>query len=787
MTTRTRILIATFAAFLPFVLQAQGIPQEIEEVIVTAMKRAESIQDVPVSITALSSSELEGLKLRDTGEIAQQVPNLQTSEISGNGIPIFSLRGVSMNDFSFNQHSPVAIYVDEVYKGNPSLKGVQLYDLERVEVLRGPQGTLYGKNSTGGAINFITQQPVMENEGYFRAGMGNYGLKEARGAANFVIGESLAVRLAGTWTEADGWLENKNPGVDDGDALDEYGVRLSVLWEANDSLNVLFRAAKGKSEGVNYGIVADEVGPSGIGAGVYGLYNALGATSRVDGTREGLGFWEFESEQDLERLVESDSLSLTINWDFGNDLTLTSISSYDDGEVFVPEDVDGTFNTLLNGYYAAEAEQFTQEVRITSDYEGPFNFIAGLYYANEDIKDQTTIMYAQDLDLNLDGNLNYADCSDPLFMAFGFNELVTEAGLATDALFGEFGFSLADFAIYGCQTQNDFDQELTSKAAFFDGSYDLNDNWTLRLGLRYTEDETELSNFSARVLGNDGIPIFATIPFDDANPYATLPKRDFTDDEITGKLGIDYTTENENLFYASYSRGYRSGAYNAQAFLDVAEVTQVEPETLDAFEAGFKMSLLDGSVQLNGAAFYYTYKNQQFLNIDEQLVQTLINISESEITGLELEMVARPVQSLLIRAGLGLIDTEVKKGILNGQDLAGNQLPQAPEVNFNLAADWNLFNSKAGSLVLHMDGTYTDKQYFEVANVSHTQADSYFVANGMLTFQSANANWAVSVWGKNLFEEKYHTSILDLQGFFGYNYTHVGAPRTYGVEVTYRY
>ena len=199
------------------------------------------------------------------------------------------------------------------------------------------------------------------------------------------------------------------------------------------------------------------------------------------------------------------------------------------------------------------------------------------------------------------------------------------------------------------------------------------------------------------------------------------------------------------------------------------------------------MSLLDGSVQLNGAAFYYTYKNQQFLNIDEQLVQTLINISESEITGLELELIARPVQSLLIRAGLGLIDSEVKEGILNGQDLVGNQLPQAPEVNFNLAVDWNLFNSHAGRLVLHVDGTYTDKQYFEVANVSHTQADSYFVANGMLTFQSANANWAVSVWGKNLFEEKYHTSILDLQGFFGYNYTHVGAPRTYGVEVTYRY
>jgi iron complex outermembrane receptor protein len=784
MINKPSLMFAAIAVTLPVSLHAAEF--QLEEVIITAQKRSESMQDVPISVSALSSDDLEGLKLRGTGEIASQIPNLQASGVAGDGMPIFSLRGVSMNDFSFNQNSPVAVYMDEVYKGNPSLLGVQLYDLERVEVLRGPQGTLYGKNSTGGAVNFIAQKPNFEAyEGYLTLGAGNFNRKKVEGAFNAPISDSLAMRLAVTTTEADGWQENKTAGVDDGSAIDEYGARLSVLWEASDTLELILRAATGKAEAVNYGIVAANVGPGGIGAGIYGLYDSLGASNPdtgeayVDGTRDGLGFTEFESGQDAERLVENDSISLTVNWDFGKDLTLTSITSYDEGKAYVPEDADGSANILLNAIYDVDVEQFAQDLRITSDYAGSFNFISGIYFSEEDVHNENSIDYTQDLDINIDGALDYVDCQDPLLGAFGLDGISPE-GQAVDVALGGTGDGavLGTLAGFGCKTANSFDQKRTSYAIYADGNYDLNDRWTLRLGARYTNDKSELSDYVANYLGSDDVLVFPTID---------IAKDEFTDEEVTGKLGLDYTTDEGNLIYASFSHGYRSGAFNAQAFQDPSEVTQVAPETLDAFEVGFKSTFFDNLMQLNGAAFFYTYDNQQFLNVDENLIQTLVNIDESEITGLELELVSRPLEPLMIRAGLGLIDAEVSKGFLGGVNLKGNQLPQAPDVNFNLSADWEMLNMDAGTLTLHGDTTFTDTQYFDVFNVGRIEADSYWLTGAQLTFEGADSRWAVSVWGKNLTDEEYNTSIIDLQAFFGYDYTHVGARRSYGADVTFRF
>ena len=749
----------------------------IEEVIVTAQKRAESLQDVPVSVSALTRSNLERLRLRDTTEIVAQIPNLQLNGTAGDAIPIFSLRGVSMNDYSFNQNSPVAPYVDEVYKGNPAFLGIQTFDLERIEVLRGPQGTLYGKNSTGGAVNFITAKPGAERDGYLTIGGGNFNRTAAEGAVNLPLADNLALRIAGTWTEADGWLENRTAGVDDGNSVDNLAWRVSLSWQPTDTLDVLLRASGSEVNGVNYGIVADNIGPDGVGAGLYGLYNALGVTTRVDGTRPGFDFFDFDSEQDEKRKIESTAFSLTVNWDISETLTLTSITSYDEGDAFVPEDADGTSNTLINVTQFVDADQVTQDLRLTSNNDGPFNFIAGIYYSEEELSARTSLFYSQDLDLNLDGSLDFEDCSDPLFTLFGLPDFVTPEGAATDALFSTFGLSLADLAIFGCETQNQFDQERTSMAAYFDGEYALNQNWTARFGVRLTEDETDLSNFNANILGNDGVLVTPTIvAIDDL----------ISDSEVTGKVGIDYVGENGTLYYAHYSRGYRTGAFNAQAFLDVAEVTSVAPEELDALELGVKTSLAEDRVNLNVSVFHYRYDNQQFLNVDESLIQTLVNIDESKITGAEVEIAARVSPSLMLRSGLGVLDSEVDEGVLNGVDLSGNELPQAPDVNFNIGVDWDVFSSERGTLALHVDGSYTGEQYFEVMNTDRIQADAYWVINGALTFESADSRWAVSLWGKNLFEEEYVTSAIDLQAFFGYDYTHVGAPRSYGLDLTLR-
>lgn len=779
--------IASYATTL--VVANHASAQPLEEVVITAQKRAENLQDVPVSVTALSAGELQALKYRDSTEIAAQVPNLQASNPTGDGFPIFSLRGISMSDFSLNQSSPVASYVDEVYKGNPAIQGVQIYDLERIEVLRGPQGTLYGKNSTGGAINFITRKPDFERSGYITIGAGDYSRKETAGAVNLpVLDDTLAVRLAGTWTEADGWFDNKNPlGIDDGNAIDEYGLRGSVLWQPSDSLDVLLIASTGNQDAVNYGIQAYNITADGVGAGLYGLYNMLGATTAVDSTRQGLSYFEFDSDQQLHRKIDNSAVALTINWSLNDELTLTSISSWDDGNLTNPEDVDGTANEVLRARYSADAKQITQDLRLTSNHDGPFNYITGLYYAKEEISNQTTLGFYQDLDMNADGLLNFNDCLDPLYINLGLGP-ATQAGAETEAILNGLGLSLGDFSPAGCQAQNNFDQDRTSMAAYADTTYEFGEGYTLHLGLRYNQDKTELHNFTALLLGNDGIPLLNTIPGDENDPYATAPNDSFTDKQWTGVLGLDYMTAGGTLYYGSYSYGYRTGAFNAQAFFDPAELTTVDPETLDAFELGFKSELLDGSMQLNGAVFFYRYHDQQFLNVDPvTLAQTLVNIDKSEIAGGELELTYRPLPTLLLRSGLGYLDSEVKKGELNGIDLQGNELVNSPELNFNITADWDVLQVAAGTLTLHMDSSYSDSHYFDVFNVNRLQQGGFWLTNARVQFSAADDSWEVALWSKNIADKKYRTSIIDLQSSFGFDYSHIGAPRTFGADLTLRF
>lgn len=765
---------------------AQDTPA-LEEVTVTAQKRTENLQEVPVSVSTIGGSELEMFKYRDAGEIAAQIPNLQTSSIAGDGFPVFSLRGVSMSDFSFNQSSPVASYVDEVYKGNPAIQGIQLFDLERIEVLRGPQGTLYGKNSTGGAINFITRKPSFEAGGYLTAGVGSQSRKEVNGAFDIpLIDDVLAFRLAGTWTEADGWFENTLPGVADGNAIGEYGIRASLLWQPTETLEAILRFTTGEQKAVNYGIQPINISADGVGAGVYGLYKLLGVSDTGDYYRDGLDFFEFESNQDEKRKLSNDAVALTVNWDMTDTLALTSISSWDSGDIFNPEDTDGSPLAVIAIDYKGDADQISQDLRITSDFGGDFNFIAGLYYAKENISNSTTIGFYQDLDTNADGSLDYLDCVDVVSTAF-FGAPVTESGQALESVLNEFGLSLGLFFPAGCQTANTFDQDRTSAAGYFDGNYVLNDAWTLRAGLRYTEDKTELSNYSARLLGSDDTPLINTIPGDPDDPFATAADDEFTDKEWTGKVGIDYLSASGMLLYASFSHGYRSGAFNSQAFFDPSELTQVAPEKLDSYEVGFKHEFMDGRVRMNAAAFYYQYKNQQFLNIDSvTLAQTLINIEKSTIKGLEIELYARPLTSLMVKVGLGLLDSQVDKGMLSGIDLKGNELLLAPKLNFNLAADWEFWQMGAGAFTLHGDANYVGDHYFEVFNLDRLQQDGYWVANASLQFVAQDDRWQAALWVKNIAEEKYWRAAVDL-ATFGFDYSQIGAPRTFGANVTFRF
>jgi iron complex outermembrane receptor protein len=277
------------------------------DIVVTAQRRNERLQDVPVSITALSGDQLADKRIASPTDLVSSVPNLQAASTVGEGIPVFSLRGISMSDYSINQQGPVATYIDDVYKGTFPLLPVALYDLERVEVLRGPQGTLYGKNTTGGAINIISRRPGFSTEGYLAVGIGNYQRYEANGALQAALSDKVAARVAFTFARADGWFKNRLPGQADANATRQYAVRVSLLAQPTDRLQFLLRLSTSLQNPTNYGIFARPAA-DGIGAGAYELF---GGSSYF---RTGIGRRELESEHAERRRHRTYGASLTTNW-----------------------------------------------------------------------------------------------------------------------------------------------------------------------------------------------------------------------------------------------------------------------------------------------------------------------------------------------------------------------------------------------------------------------------------------------------------------------------------------
>lgn len=716
-------------------------PADGGEIVVTALRRNEKLQDVPVSITALSGQQLAEQRMDSPNDLAGSVPNLQATTLGGEGLPIFSLRGVSMSDFSFNQQGPVATYYDEVYKGSFPLLPVGLYDLERVEVLRGPQGTLYGKNTTGGAINFISRKPRYETEAELSLSYGNYNRHEANGAIQAPLGENVAARIAFTFARADGWFKNLLPGESDLNATRQYGIRASFLAEPSDEIELILRLSTSLQNPINYGIFA-RPGPDGTGAGVY---EAFGGSSYF---RTGLGKREIESDDVSRRRHRTYGTSLTANWQVSDTLTLTSVSSYDYGKLFVPEDADGSPLDVDRTDNKGRARQFAQDLRLASDYDGAFNFILGAYYNVEKIHAETALSFFTDIDTTGDGAINADDCLQDFFLT--------------------------------CVYRNRYDQTKKSAAIYADAKYEISDRVILRGGLRYTGDKGTAKNYTAQVLGADGTPIGNTIPGDPNNFDAAASDR-FKTDNVSGKIGLDFKIADDNLVYVSFSRGYRANAFNAQAFFLPEELNVAKPETVNAYEAGFKTQFLDRAVTFNGAVFYYDYKNQQALDLDPNTAaQTLVNIPKSRIFGAELELVARPVKGLRLNAGLGVLDTKIERGQVSGVVLDGNRLPAAPAVSLNAGFDWDLLDNDSGKVTFGLNGSYNSKQYFDLFNTERLAQKNYILANSQISYRTADQRYGVSVWGRNIFNKFYYRGALDLSGF-GFDSFQVGEPRTYGL------
>ena len=351
-------------------------------------------------------------------------------------------------------------------------------------------------------------------------------------------------------------------------------------------------------------------------------------------------------------------------------------------------------------------------------------------------------------DLNGDGVVNHLDCQ-------------LSGGLA------------------GCKIENHFDQVKKSYAAYTDVKFKLTDRFTLRGGLRFTHDTGVQSNFESNVYGADDVFVQTNIPLTGAR-YST--------DNLSGKIGFDYKLADGNLFYASVSRGYRAPSFNAQAFFDPSEVSVAKAEKVTSYEIGAKTRWFDRRVTLNLAAFYYDYRNQQFINVNPSTgAQDLFNIPKSRIFGGEAELTARIADWFQLHAGAGALSTKILQGTVSGVDVVGHKLANAPSFTFNVGPDLTLARGSFGTISVHPALAYQSSQYFEVINEPILKQKGYALLDAHVDYESADGHFTASGWVKNAAQQFYFTSRVDLLAGFGFIYNHIGNPRTYGVTLGYKF
>jgi len=825
----------------PVHAQEQASAGMLEEVVVIARKRAENLQEVPVAVTAFTAEQLKDQGVFNAAELNNAMPNLQVGSSYGETQPNFTIRGIGVGtEYNSNAASPNGIYVDEVYQAFRASHGQQLFDLRQIEVLRGPQGTLYGRNTTGGAINFTTMQPEFgETHGFLTLGYGNYDRIETTGAIDFTPTENFGVRLAGTYMERDAYVENRldpgptqvNPNLPgpsygyttegrDSGGGERYALRLNTHLDL-DRLDVRFKAYMSDHSGdqdspQNQGEGGFIAVSRGAFAGLYGIGLDDFLPPAHDPSALGLDDQELQADTIGTAEVETDGVVLNVSYELSDSLTLTSITGFDNTYYgLLPNiDCDGTPYYVCAIGYESDMESFNQDLRLSFSSDR-LDVIAGIYYGEDEIESRNR----------------------PNF--FGFLSDTTTA-LGIPSTYFNPGGALGLGLPTPFRAIQEYTQERESLAVYGEATYALTDQWSLTLGLRRTEDDFAYVDALTTFFDDAGNPrayfVSDYLPgiadgfflLDEAcsadgsicvpgSPGTAGPLNRSDDSaQTTGRFIVDYKPTDELMLFASYSKGYRGGTYNGLAFQSAAQVYFVEPEIVDVFEAGFKSRFLDDRVQLNVAAFYYDYEGQQNQVIDPNSTTFLINL-DGEMSGLEAELIVVASESLRFNAGLGILEsdfddgncgTATRPGALpqDGNciftaagviDVGGNPFPYAPETSANLGVDWDVGSFAGGDFRLHADAAYSGRFYYDTFGDYSGDAaplgvgpirkgsDSYWVLNARATWETEDLQ--IAVWGKNLTDETYYPNGINVEGSYDSTYLVRAAPLTFGAEVRFNF
>lgn len=821
-------------------VHAQSDKPLIEVIEVTAQKRTQSINEIPMSISAFNANQLEELGIEDSTDLANIVPGLNYSDTAF-GPPVYTLRGVGFNESSAQATSTVGVYVDEVAIPFPIMTKAANLDLERVEILKGPQGTLFGRNTTAGAVHYIAAKPSQDFESGIIATVGRFNTFSGEGYITGALTDDLTGRAAMKLVKAnEGWQES----VSRDDQLgkkDKLTARLSFDWGISDKTNALLSLSYNNDESETLAPQAIEYIAAKAGGAINSSFDIFGPILNSEtnpqlfpGNNDKINAADWTADRTPALAHEMQSLSLNINHQFSDSLTFVSLtgihqfedngSQYERGGTagvtagYIRNLTGGSLDTVfggslkdfyeghLHGDYASvpdseyvpsdyvfqygTIDSFSQEFRLTKTLPNSV-WIAGLYYSKNDVDYRTT------QDWGLATNVNIAPTE-----GFGFNKLT-----------------------------NAIEQETTTKAIFANVDWQYSDKLSYVVGLRYSDDEAKYKGCTEDIDGA-GLALFnqfffggedsggevngcvTVIDFGGPEQRVGQIQETLSEDSLSWRFAANYQWSDSTSLYASYSRGFKAGSFPSLAAIVENQLDPVVQEQLDAYEIGMKAMLADNSAQLNLSAFYYDYKDKQLLT--KKIIPvfrtafTLGNIDESYVQGAEMSLQWYPTDRLYVGLSASYIDSEVTSGngfnqLGEALDLTGSPLPFTSDFQTNLIVqyEWEVGSKFTG--FVSFDGAYSSEFSADFqAQVSTTNQVSdfigspveviippqpyqyderftqpdYFIANARIGIESKQDDWRAYLWVRNLTDEYYISSVVKNNEMVA---AYPGMTKTYGI------
>jgi iron complex outermembrane recepter protein len=742
----------------------------LEEIVVTANRREQSEMSVGVSIDVLGGQDLSKLSLRDAAQITAYVPNMVESAIFGPGVsPNLAIRGVGMNDYNAASESPIAGYIDNVYVVYGGAYSFPLYDMDRIEVLRGPQGTLFGRNSTAGAIQFISEKPKQNFEASVGEEFGSYDTIKSDAMVNLpLIQDRLAARVAVHYQDNEGWLDNPSGLTGPGGQLITQDGRLQLLWTPVEGVSNLLRYSYDHASGDNYSMLhaaaenTEASNNSLVPAGVNFYHNCVQCDSFGNPT---LGWVNNVSNSPKIVNANNNMVSNELNWSPSKGTTVTSITAYNRTYNEYEQDCDGTTMELCATHYINTETQFSQEIRAFID-GGDLRTTVGVYALSQHVSAYLPIAF-----------------DIPVTFVKGHEGLMVGSHDTQDA---------EGYAVFGNLEK------------------DLAPEWTLTGGLRGAVDQKHIQEsigdyldcpndpgfagfLNAGAIINGNIPTCGNIGFGSFTDTNAEGHNKFTSYTWSGKLELDFKPNAQTLEYVSLSHGSKAAAYST-GNVSLALFPQnggpltdlyVKPESVYSLETGVKLRALDDRLQLTGAIYYYDYLSFQelsFVGINDE-----VNTHKATNYGAELDLTYKPIRAITFNVNLGATKMRVQDVVNSYGVSATRDAPLSPHFTANAYARYDYRLPDGANLGAQMEMRHTASFYTEADNYNDEIVPASTRYNLRFDYTSASRKWDVGAYVDNLLNSRDLSEVYDLASDFGLQFSIPMPPRWFGVQFHYHF